>query len=262
MSSDFRKKKLIFPGFERKTGGILLGLLFAFALRRSINSVAQTHADKKILVVIRTRNPHQFIARNGLAFFLIRLLQKALAIPLALILLYGADGRNDEAQDIFFGGGVARIQIIRANHGFHAVCQNRGLFPPSSAFFALSQDEHPVYSEFQRDRRQSLFAHDAAFCLGEVAFRIFRHVLVQERRRHQAQNAVAQKFKPLVVFVPVRRILVGIGAVMKRQVQQSQILEMQIKRLAKFQQRLFAFGRDFFWRKKITYPFHHLLQHH
>ena len=106
-------------------------------------------------------------------------------------------------------------------------CVGKDGRPLSAAAALLPVAEADIVAQMQRERHtvQRLLTDE----LGPQAAHLpLRHVgieLIEPRRRDHAEHGIAQKLEPLVAGVAPRAVLIGIGAVHERMLQQPPVAE-------------------------------------
>ena len=144
-------------------GGFLFGFFFAFAAFGAVCGISEVHRNGKRAVVIGTRDAHRFITGTLFCLFLIQFLKQRFIIFRAAVVVHFFDFGDEKRKHVFFGGRIARVEKVRADDRFHAVGENGGLLPAAAQLLAVSQNEHFIDTEAERDRRKRFFRNDDGF---------------------------------------------------------------------------------------------------
>ena len=119
----------------------------------------------------------------------------------------------------------AAVQIDGCKDGLHGIRQNGGALPAAAGFLAAAQLQIHTQSQLPCHLIQALLAHQCRADAGQIALRQIGVTGKQELRRHESQHGISQKLQPLVAVQSGSPVLVGVGAVVQRLLQQGRIPE-------------------------------------
>ena len=135
-----------------------------------------------------------------------------------------------------------RVNVHRAEHGFHDVGEHRGTDPPPGFFLTLPEEDVAAEIQPLRDTRQVRLADDAGAQFGQFALWRIRVSLVQMVADDEVQHGIPQQLKPLVALAPTAPAFLAEGAVLQGEVQQGLVPQAHVELLLQGRQLRFAFG--------------------
>ena len=121
------------------------------------------------------------------------------------------------------------VQVHGGEHRLRGVRQDGGPLPAAAGLLAPAQLQILAQAQLLRHLVQALLTHQRRPDPGQVPLRQVRVVAEQELRRDEAQYGVPQELQPLVAVQPGGPVLVGVGAVAQRLLQQSRVPEAVIQ---------------------------------
>ena len=123
------------------------------------------------------------------------------------------------------GGVHAAIQIDGGEYGFRGVRQNGWTLPPAALLLASAQQQMAAQLQRLRHLIEAVLTDKRGADAGQIALRQVGVLPVQVLGGDKAQHRVPQKLQPLVAGDMLSPVLVGIGAVVQRPLQQRRVTE-------------------------------------
>ena len=177
----------------------------------------------KALVMVGTRLPHQVIAQLLPALLLHQLLQGGLVV-LILGHITGV-AAEDKALNHLPGGADAPVQVNGGDDGLHRIRLDGGPPPAAAGALPLAQLQIVPQGQLPGHLHQTPLAHQSRPGAGELPLGHIGVRAVQVVGHHHAQHRVPQKLQPLVAGDSPAPVLVGVGTVVQRPLQQLSVLE-------------------------------------
>ena len=203
-------------------GGVLLGLFLAAALSGAHGLAVEVHLHPEHLGVVGPGGAQQAVFQHLPALPLHQLLEGGLVVPAHR---HHVPPVQDEALDELPGRADAPVQIDGRDDGLHRVGLDGGPLPAAAGVLAPAQLQAAPQPQLTGHQHQAALAHQGRPGAGQVPLGQVGLGAEQKVRRHHAQHRVAQKFQPLVALQPLAPVLVGVGAVGQRPLQQRPVRE-------------------------------------
>src|SRR5512137_66027 len=207
---------------ERLSRCPLLGFLLAPADAAAKELAPDHELDRELLVVVRAGLGRHAVVRKDLEALLAKFLERGLMVDRAA----GPgldDGFAEEAGDEIAGLRKAAIQVEGGHKRLKAVGEQGVLVPAAGLLFAPAHQQ--IFAEEDRAGhcREGRLAYDGRPEAGKLAFRSAGLGVHDKLAYDEVEDGVPQEFHPLVVLG--QAVLVGVGSVGKRALQQSGITE-------------------------------------
>ena len=174
------------------------------------------------LVMVRSALPGQNIRELFFPVLLDDLLEFRLVVFKSDGVLF--DGVHDKPEHKGAGGFDAAVQIDRRDDRLKGVGQDAGAVPAAGLLLALAEEHVRAEVQFPGEVAAGFLADRGGAELGELPLRHVAEVVEEGVRGDEAEDGVAEELEALVVLVP-RPLLVGIGGVGQRRVQEREVLE-------------------------------------